>query len=89
MIKPQDVPEDFVGIAEELFEDGHWSNNTKVNVARFLNAAIEAGIVSPPVRILRSKFGVLEKGVLYVDDNEAQSHASPGGSSEHYRGQTE
>lgn len=45
LINPQDIPEDFMGIAEELFEEGHWSNSTKVNVARFLNAAIEAGIV--------------------------------------------
>jgi hypothetical protein len=57
-------------------------------VAGVANILIEAGVVSPPVRILRSQFGVLDRTYLFADDNEAQSHASPGDSSEHYRGQT-
>lgn len=88
MIKPSDIPDDLESMCQgiEWFQCGDMD---KPAVAAVLNAAIEAGVVSPPVRILRSRFGVLEKGMLYVDDNEAQSHASPGGSSEHYWGQAE
>ena len=57
-------------------------------IAAVLNAAIESGIVSPPCRVLRSKYGTLYPEVLYPSDDVAQSNASPGDSSEHWKGQT-
>ena len=88
MIKPVDIPEEIGRTAWRIAVTSDKSGRRHL-LAATLHAAIEAGLVSPPVRILRDRFGVLETGVLYVDDNESQSHASPGGSSEHYRGQTE
>lgn len=94
MIKPEDVPESLVYDVYaqmkkclELDELG-MPVSTQQQIADLLNLCVEAGVVSPPVRILRDNFGVLEKSVLYVDDNEAQSHASPQGRSEHWKGQT-
>ena len=84
MIKPQDVPEDFVGIAEELFEEGHWSNNTKVNVARFLDAAIEAGLVSPPCWAVKHDNGVLFG--IFGTETEAKLNSCGDDVVEHWRG---
>lgn len=84
MISPEDI--DNV-VAEKILRDGLRMSFPNTMVAAILNAAIEAGVVSPPCRILRSRFGGLQPGI-YKSDNEAQSHASPGDSSEHWKGQT-
>ena len=88
IIKPKDIPCDFVQIAEELFEQGYWSHNTKHNTANFLQAAIEAKIVSPPCYCLRWN------GELQMLDftNKPKVFAGKPWSqedTEHYKGQTE
>lgn len=86
-VKPEDVPPE---LAKTLLE---WTSivprQARAKVAEMANQMIEAGLVSPPCRILRSKHGTLVTGAIYIDDDHAQSDASPGDSSEHYMGQTE
>ena len=84
-IKNSDIS---IELAERINDCVVYYDGPQVDVAAVANILIEAGVVSPPVRILRSQFGVLDRTYLFADDNEAQSHASPGDSSEHYRGQT-
>lgn len=85
MIKPEDITHDLI---IDWIKDGV-SHSWPDFIARRLNAAIEAGIVSPPCRILRSQWGSLQTDAIYIDDNAAQAAASPGDSSEHWKGQTE
>jgi len=90
IIKLKDIPCDFVQIAEELFEEGCWSHNTKHNTANLLQAAIEAGVVSPPVWAIRNiKTGALveRRGVpvLVLDGNPTDSDIW---TKEHWKGQT-
>jgi hypothetical protein len=87
-IKPEDVTQEILELAMERFENAYWNDVTSQNVADFLEDAVEAGLVSPPCRILRSKHGYLHKGEIYIDDNTAQTSAMPGDSSEHWKGQT-
>ena len=92
MIKPGDISDELIEKAEAecKYNTGEWDcADGKEVAAAILNAAIKTGVVSPPVRILRSRFGVLDRTYLFIDDNKAQSHASPGDSSEHWKGQTE
>lgn len=92
MIKPEDVPDEFAckhcvhiarGSMEDIMED----------IAAILNAAIEAGIVSPPVKAVRWVSGRLAKNweewpLVYPmgsgpkEDTDAFSY-------EHWKGQTE
>jgi hypothetical protein len=61
----------------------------KAEFAALLNAAIEAGLVSPPCRILRSKCGQLLSGTIYPDDDAALSSGFSGDTAEHWKGQAD
>lgn len=93
MIKPHDVPESLVENYADRFSLAYWDGAKDEHVAEFLNAAIEAGVVSPPCYCVRwdgelqthskacSSTGLIQPRVFA---GKPFSHDT-----EHYRGQTE
>ena len=91
VIKPEDVPPEFTEMVEEKFIS--YYDGPLADVAAILNAAIKAGIVSPPVKCVRFASGKLatlkpHSPVLYkgseVFDDPADDVLF-----EHWKGQTE
>jgi hypothetical protein len=88
MIKPEDITDELVmdRIDDEVTRS--WPDF----IARRLNAAIETGIVSPPVFTVRDKAGNLLDDAaygLYASPESAESKHEDGYIAEHWKGQTE
>lgn len=65
MIKPEDISDDALNkMSREMWTDFHMD---KIDAAKFLNAAIEAGLVSPPCHVIKTDRG-------YVHDPGYKRH---------------
>lgn len=85
-VKPKDISCEFAEVAKELFKEGYWSHNTRHHAADFLNAAIEAGLVSPPCHVLTRDGGyVIDPG--YDGAIRVWPGKACGPNVEHYWGQ--
>lgn len=89
-IKPEDVPEEFFNRASTDFLSV-WEDEALVDVAGILNAAIEAGLVSPPCYALRKpdNGGLLTQHRVYTSRESANDAAPYRHNVEHWKGQTE
>lgn len=87
-VKPEDVPEELQNRADTEFST--WYDGPVIDIAAILNAAIEAGLVSPPVKCMRWQ-GVLEmeNGVPMVRIDAPDLWPQKLISYEHWKGQTE
>jgi hypothetical protein len=84
VIKPEDIPHDLI---EDWIKD-NVSRSWPEFIARRLNAAIEAGIVSPPCHVIRHDDGIV-RDPGYHRNPRVWPGKPPEGSpnAEHYRGQ--
>lgn len=98
MIKPEDVPKEFVYKVVEkarrskIDAELGKSTSNEQEIADLLNAAIESGLVSPPVYTVRDKNGYLlddEVYGLWSNPDLAEGRHGDGYSAEHWKGQTE
>jgi hypothetical protein len=87
-IKPEDVTDK---LAIGLFHNvaGVTLDACKYNVAAIINAAIEAGVVSPPCWIARMSNGQLVSGTVYPSKDDADRYKWTSDNVEHWKGQTE
>ena len=88
-IKPEDVPQDLLELAMERFEGAYWNDVTPVQVADFLQDAIDSGVVSPPCWIARTSNGQLVSGTVYPSRDDAERYKWTSDNFEHWKGQTE
>lgn len=94
-VKREDIPDEFaekcwIHISGDHFEPSDVA--LKWSISEVLNAAIEAGLVSPPVYTVRDKDGyLLDDGIygLYSDPDRALDGHEDGCTAEHWKGQTE
>lgn len=90
MIKPGDIPEKLIELAEDYIrvDVGHFQAATsEEKAAAILNAAIEAGLVSPAVWAYRDEYGNfhrLHDGSIVLTPEKRDWKAI-----EHWKGQTE
>lgn len=86
-IKAEDVPEDLARQCYELSDAPE--SKSQIFVAAILNAAIEAGLVSPPCWIARASNGQLISGTVYPSKEHAENYKWSSDNVEHWKGQTE
>ena len=89
MIKPEDVPD---LLMESLNACETCDHTERRDIAAILNAAIEAGVVSPPVYCTRDDHGnLLDYDVygLWTSPDGAESQHKEDYTAEHWKGQTE
>jgi len=89
VIKPEEIPDELV---EELLRPRK-SDDWKQQIADDLNAAIEAGVVSPPCYCGRKAFGGVAVGPI-IEHEGIPILWAPGANpqnvvTEHWKGQTE
>lgn len=81
MIKPEDIPAELV----EHYLRSYVSKSWPEKIARDLNAAIQAGVVSPPVYRIRDAQGYLT-GDFFTKDCDIKPWMRKGESVEHWKG---
>ena len=84
-INPEDVPIDFIAkhLKGRLFAESVY----EADILVIINAAIEAGLVSPPCHVSRDEFGNCDR--LYDGAVILRANPHPYRKSEHWKGQTE